>query len=348
MRKVNPTLVGAFVLGAIGLVMAIVILFSGGRLFQPTLPVIMEFHGSVKGLQPGSQISFRGVPVGKVTGIQLTYDVADDTIAIPVEGEMFGGVLNFIGGNEERQSLVERLRGSGKLLQQFIDKGLRAQLSVPNFVTNQVDVTIDFFPNVAAVTGPMRTDDRLEIPTVPSEMAQVTATLQNLLSKLSQLPLDRMIDEGQQALAGVNRLVNDPQMAQIIANANQTIAQAKQAVNALDARLAPILGNAQQISSEAVTTVGEANRRLAELKSTIRDVDTALGGAQASVGNADKLLSTVNGMLAPGSPLTYELINTLREVASTARSARALMNTIERDPNALLVGRPASTTGEAK
>ena len=179
-------------------------------------------------------------------------------------------------------------------------------------------------------------------------MAQVTATLQNLLSKLSQLPLDRMIDEGQQALAGVNRLVNDPQMAQIIANANQTIAQAKQAVNALDARLAPILGNAQQISGEAVTTVGEANRRLVELKSTIRDVDTALGGAQASVGNADKLLGTVNGMLAPGSPLTYELINTLREVASTARSARALMNTIERDPNALLVGRPASTTGEAK
>ena len=92
MRKVNPTLVGAFVLGAIGLVMAIVILFSGGRLFQPTLPVSMEFHGSVKGLQPGSQISFRGVPVGKVTGIQLTYSdgslgdgAGDRNVAEPAE-----------------------------------------------------------------------------------------------------------------------------------------------------------------------------------------------------------------------------------------------------------------------
>lgn len=348
MRKVNPTLVGAFVLGAIALVMAIVILFSSGRLFQPTLPVIMQFHGSVKGLQVGSAISFRGVTVGKITGVELAYDVADDTIAIPVRGEVYGDVLNFVGGSEERESLIERLRGSGKLLQQFIDKGLRAQLSLPNFVTNQVDVTVDFFPDVAKVTRPTRLEGRLEIPTVPSEIQQVTATLQNLVGKLSQLPLDKMIDQGQQALAGVTRLVTDPQLEQIIANANATLANAKQAVAALDSKMTPILGNTQQITGQAVTTVAEANRRLTELKETIREVDGALGGAQTSMNNADKLVGTINGMLAPGSPLTYELINTLREVSSTARSARALMNTIERDPNALIVGRPAAKSGETK
>jgi paraquat-inducible protein B len=57
MRKVNPTLVGAFVLGAIGLVMAIVILFGGGKLFQKTVPVVMYFEGSVQGLQLGSVIT---------------------------------------------------------------------------------------------------------------------------------------------------------------------------------------------------------------------------------------------------------------------------------------------------
>ena len=58
MRKVNPTLVGAFVLGAIGLVMAIVILFGGGKLFQKTVPVVMYFEGSVKGLQQKSLQEF--------------------------------------------------------------------------------------------------------------------------------------------------------------------------------------------------------------------------------------------------------------------------------------------------
>ena len=47
-----------------------------------------------------------------------------------------------------------------------------------------------------------------------------------------------------------------------------------------------------------------------------------------------------------GIPLTYELISTLKEVAITARSARALMQTFEHDPNAILVGRPAAQKGE--
>ncbi len=348
MRKVNPTLVGAFVLGAIGLVMAIVILFGSGKLFRPTLPVVMYFHGSVKGLDLGSPINFRGVTIGKVTNIKLTYNIGDDQVAIPVEGQIFGDVLHFIGGNEEQQESVLRFRGSGALLHQFVDRGLKAQLSLPNFVTNQVNVTVDFFPNQPVTETAAKQDDRFEIPTVPSEMSQVTATLQNLMQKLSTLPLDEIINDGRQVLSGANRLVNDPQLAQAISNANQTLAEAKQAVGALDAKLSPILGNAQQISGEAKTTVTETNQRLAELKATLRQVDRTLGGAQTSMGNADQLLGTVNGMLEPGAPLTYELINTLREVAGAARSARALMNTLERDPNALLVGRPPAQSGDRK
>ena len=94
--------------------------------------------------------------------------------------------------------------------------------------------------------------------------------------------------------------------------------------------------------------MAEANRRLAELKATIGEADRALSGAQTSVGNADRLLGTANTLLEPGAPLTYELINTLREVASAARAARALMTTFERDPNALIVGRPAAKSGDVK
>lgn len=177
-------------------------------------------------------------------------------------------------------------------------------------------------------------------------MTQVTATLQDLVGKLSKLPLDEIVGDGRQVLAGANRLLNDPQMAQIIANANQTLVEAKEAVAALDAKLRPILGNVEQVSGSAKTTVAEANQRLVEVKATIRDADRALGGAQTSVASADRLLGTVNDLLAPGAPLTYELINTLREVASAARSARAVMNTIERDPNALIVGRPPAQGGD--
>lgn len=346
MRKVNPTLVGAFVLGAIGLIMAIVILFGGGKLFQPTVPVVMYFEGSVKGLQVGSAITFRGVNVGKINSVQLQYDPATNRIYIPVEGVLYPEDMKLVGASTAEETKIEMQAGSGKLLHRWIEQGLRAQQSLPNFVTNQVSVTIDFFRNRPAVFAQPEPKGMVEIPTIESEMGQVTATLQNLVAKLSELPLDDLIRDGRELLAGANRVINDPQLTQAIANANQTLAEAKSAVAALDTRLTPILGNVEQVSGGAKTTVAEANQRLVELKSTIRDVDRALGGAQTSMDNADKLLGTVNGLLEPGAPLTYELINTLREVASAARSARALMNTLERDPNALLVGRPATKAGD--
>ena len=348
MRKVNPTLVGAFVLGAIGLIMAIVILFGGGKLFQPTVQVVMYFEGSVKGLQVGSAITFRGVNVGKINSIQLQYDPGTNQIYIPVVGVLYPESMQLVGATAAQESKIEAQLGKGKLLQRWVDEGLRAQQSLPNFVTNQINVTIDFYKNRPAVLVQPEPKHIVEIPTIESEMGQVTATLQNLVAKLSELPLDELISDGRQLLAGANRVVNDPQLTQAIANANQTLAEAKTTVAALDARLAPILGNVEQVSGGAKITVAEANRRLTELKSTIRDADRALGGAQTSMDNADKLLGNVNGLLEPGAPLTYELINTLREVASAARSARALMNTLERDPNALLVGRPASNGGDHK
>ena len=119
MRKVNPTLVGAFVLGAIGLVMAIVILFGGGKLFQKTAPVVMYFEGSVQGLQLGSAITFRGVDVGKITDVQLQYDASNQKIYIPVSGVLYADSMHLMGGTAAEIAEVQAERGSGKMLRRL-------------------------------------------------------------------------------------------------------------------------------------------------------------------------------------------------------------------------------------
>jgi paraquat-inducible protein B len=43
----------------------------------------------------------------------------------------------------------------------------------------------------------------------------------------------------------------------------------------------------------------------------------------------------------PDSPTFYEINKTLKEVASAARSLRLLANYVERNPRALLFGKPA-------
>ena len=343
MRKVNSKLVGAFVLGAIALFMASIIVFGKGHFFRPTLPVVMYFTGSVKGLQAGSAITFRGVSVGQVNNIELQYDARNGQMYIPVFAEIYGDVLSVIGASQADSSSVI---GHGKLLKKFIDEGMRAQLSLPNFVTNQVNVTLNFFPGQPATLVRSIPDHTIEIPTVHSPIQEVSATVENVFKRISELPLDQLVSDTRSLMQGADKLVNNPQLPEIIANANQTMAEVKQAMRSIDAKLGPVLTNADKMSGTAQATLIEAKQRLIEAKETMQRLDDTLSAARTTMRSGDVLAGSTNALLAPGSPLTYELINTLKEVAITARSARALMQTFERDPNAILVGRPASQKGE--
>ena len=73
-KKANPGLIGLFVIGAVVLLVAAVLLFGSGRLFKETDLSVTYFEGSVTGLQKGSAVLFRGVPVGSVAEVFATVD----------------------------------------------------------------------------------------------------------------------------------------------------------------------------------------------------------------------------------------------------------------------------------
>ena len=68
--KINPTMIGAFVVSAIVLMVAGVLLFGGGKFFQEKLPYVLFFDSTVEGLNVGAPVIFRGVQVGQVTEIR--------------------------------------------------------------------------------------------------------------------------------------------------------------------------------------------------------------------------------------------------------------------------------------
>jgi len=49
-KKANPAAIGAFVVGAIGLAIAGVLVLGSGRFFQKSFPLVSFFEGSVNGL----------------------------------------------------------------------------------------------------------------------------------------------------------------------------------------------------------------------------------------------------------------------------------------------------------
>lgn len=70
-KQASKTLIGAFVLGALGLVVAGLFVFGSGKLFRKVEKAVMYFEGSVQGLQIGAPVMFRGVQIGHVTNIVM-------------------------------------------------------------------------------------------------------------------------------------------------------------------------------------------------------------------------------------------------------------------------------------
>ena len=75
---------------------------------------------------------------------------------------------------------------------------------------------------------------------------------------------------------------------------------------------------------------------------TFRDTNAMLQAATAALKQADQTLKTANTIIQPGGPVNFEVVNALRETAAAARSLRDLTDQLQRNPNALLFGRPAS------
>ena len=83
-KQANTKLIGGFVIGAVVLIMAGILLFGSGKLFSHQKKFVLFFEDSVKGLNIGSPVDFRGVNIGTVTDIKIVLNKKDLSLRIPV------------------------------------------------------------------------------------------------------------------------------------------------------------------------------------------------------------------------------------------------------------------------
>jgi len=127
-RRVSPTLIGAFVVGAILLSVLAVVMFGSGRYFHKTYEFVLYFPSTVNGLRAGAPVKFRGVEIGSVKDIRLQLEQDLDPGPIPVIIEIDPEKLTSRG-------TTETILNNPQVRKAAIDRGLRGQLQVESFVT---------------------------------------------------------------------------------------------------------------------------------------------------------------------------------------------------------------------
>jgi paraquat-inducible protein B len=330
-KQANTKLIGAFVIGAVGLVILGTLLFGSGRLFSHQRKFVLFFEDSVKGLIIGSPVDFRGVNIGKVTDIRIVLQKEDLSLLIPVLIVIEPNRIAFDITESERRKLVET-KGTEAFVQLMIDRGLRAQLSTQSFVTGQLGIHLDFFPDrplKLAGAEPSYT----EIPTTESSLSALSKTLGNI-------PLAEIADKLEKTLDGIEKLVNSPDFKATLDSLHQTVDQAHAFLQDLDSQVKPLatstqltLSGAKKLFENAAQLARNLDSRIPPLIASLEDTSKAAGATMKGVNKE------IEGFTGANSPVRSELIKTLNEISTAARSFRVLAEYLENHPEALIKGK---------
>jgi phospholipid/cholesterol/gamma-HCH transport system substrate-binding protein len=134
-KQASSIAVGSFVIGAIVLIVAGVLLFGSGKFFTQTHTAVAVFPGNVKGLKVGAAVEFRGVRIGSVKNIKVLMDRSKNKVYVPVYFDIERGVIEDMDFGELAENLSDK--EWREEVEKLIEAGLKAQLVLQSVVTGQ-------------------------------------------------------------------------------------------------------------------------------------------------------------------------------------------------------------------
>jgi paraquat-inducible protein B len=331
-KQANRMMIGGFVVVAVFLLAASIVVFGSGKFFKKTNLYLMYFEDSVMGLAVGSPVLFRGVPIGTVKSLILRTDPKKQKTEIPIIIEVEPDQFEVVGVDEA--TLDYRVDS-----QRLVEQGLRAVLSLQSLITGQLAIELDFYPDTPVNLH--ETDlPYPQIPTIPSATYRLAQAFQKLDLKAIEKNLGN-------TLHGIDTLVNNPNWNASLEELKGLVTDARTLVHNLDSRTGALSGDLEgaigdarslinNVDQQVAPTATNVNRTLEDFGQLARSADQQL----ASLGDSlNQTLTAARGVVSEGAPLIVQLERSLQEIAVMARAFRELAAYLERHPEALIQGK---------
>lgn len=332
--RVNPALIGGFVLAVLLLGAVALFYLSEGGLATRGTRYILYFQSDIKGLQVGAPVNFRGVKIGQVESMSITYESQTRQFRIPVVISIDDRKVGFAKSQRESHGLLG--------LRSLIKEGLRARLKLQSLVTGKLEIELDFAPDteVRLVGGDKRYE---EIPTVQSN-------LEKIANAFEELPMERITRHVSEMLDSIDKVLADGEVPRMI----ETFIRVTRRLDSLSAQLEQampkLLSGSQQTIESSRALVGDLTATTRDLHETIRRAGSQLDGAfaswdrtmasgQAAMDQARQAAGSADKVVQLESPVVSEMTKTLRELGAAARAIRLMSEYLERHPDALLRGK---------
>jgi paraquat-inducible protein B len=201
-----------------------------------------------------------------------------------------------------------------------------------------------------------------ELPTIPSDMDQLKATLQEVMGELKKLPLEALFSEILGTLKRANTLLEMPEIKQTLMSLHEVMGAAERLLRNADGQVTPLGSKLGGAADAARVTLEMARTVLLDAQKLLRNVDgqvaplasnanDTLTAARGTLGQANKSLVKLTDTASPAlkqaeqtlaganTMVSNDLSQTLKTLEETLRAIRALAMTLDRRPEALIRGK---------
>jgi phospholipid/cholesterol/gamma-HCH transport system substrate-binding protein/paraquat-inducible protein B len=252
---------GVFVLAAIGVLVAVILIFGSGQLFKKSFLIETYLKQSVTGLDAGAAVRFRGVKVGQVTLIGLSGDIYEKDVPFEKRLQYVVVRMQIFGDKLTEDQITE-----------FVKNNLRARVKSMG-ITGVNYVEFDFSKSASDYTPLVygwKPADPV-IPSLPNQADEIISGLQKFVSTLNHSDIEGTQKKFDQLLVNLNTLMAGD------GKSNEGLVRSVQSLNIIIERIAKVTDK-----DELNTLMRELSGTIVSLRQTVASIQ---GNTSATIEN---------------------------------------------------------------
>ena len=333
-ERSTKTFIGAFVLGGLALVIAFILLLGSGTLGVKNPTFALLFNSSLKGLNVGSPVYFKGIRIGKVNSIQILPELDGEKFFTPVviEIEKNTAMMLMHGGKEEE------LFQHPEALERLIRLGLRAKLGMTSILTGQLCVELDILRNASPVKAEQLMPYKGS-PQIPTQLSSLDAAL----ATLDDIPVQEILLDVVASMKRMNEQFQKLDISGLVASLKLTSDAIRTQVEMLGTAAGKTVGAYSDLALSAQKDLDVALKHIHE---TLDSVESMAGRTSAAMNEAREAMASVQetsksagALFAEDSVPVLEFSQTMLALGKAAQALSDLATLLEIKPNSLIFGR---------
>ena len=167
--------------------------------FKLSAEFIIMVGDTIRGLQVGAPVEYRGLEIGKVIDIN-PQDISQNGLLD--EGYTIPVIISIQPGRVQQPDNQQGLDFVRQQTLHWVNDGLRASLKTGNLLTGALFVDLQHYPDAEpALAGKVMGYD--VIPTISNEFAQITAKVNAILDNVNQIKLRDLNENANNMLAKI-------------------------------------------------------------------------------------------------------------------------------------------------